>query len=287
MPKNMTDDLLKQIDEHLTDTATKEQDARFQGLLRRGTMFVDWDGSGQPIISYRNSLRGETGLTSVSAGHANSTLQSIGTIEGFSSNAAFRVRYPDGPYPDHPSKPTYQEVLSLPSYPYNGPRLPYPDDQSTPPYPDDTSDLPYPDDMSDPPYPDSPPTHILKHHSENDLLIVDNGTLRIKYSARPSSTRLGEVDDSLHIEGFDPVTEFDYDYDGRIVHVHRQARRGSCAVSEYWAIEAGEWGRGVEVEVFGCRERVTEKIVGFIMGLMGRLEGMGVLRRLAKWNRRG
>ncbi|KAF2278959.1 uncharacterized protein EI97DRAFT_440455 [Westerdykella ornata] len=147
----------------------------------------------------------------------------------------------------------------------------------------------------------NPSHHHHHHHSPNPHT----------HPSRPIPTH------KLH--GHDPTTNFTYSYNGRIIHIHRPpirrsvSRASSSAYSEYYALDARAYDAGKEFVVVDGRDagrekgkgkvsvdrnkplpevpkerverevRKREKVVGFIRRLMRVLDESGRLARL-RWS---
>lgn len=114
------------------------------------------------------------------------------------------------------------------------------------------------------------------------LLVADMG-LEVRYQ-RPSSRHVGGV----FVEGFDAETGFEYDYDGRVMHIHRDALPPSPTYSDYYAIDARSYESDRQLLVVDKElppqphkeRRKRGRVVTFIQKLLKKLDGMGLMKRL-------
>jgi hypothetical protein len=92
---------------------------------------------------------------------------------------------------------------------------------------------------------------------------------------------------SQHIvTGFDPASKFEYDYNGRVVHVHRDQGSQESGVSEYFNVPAESYAPNVPVVVVdqplrgsGVRrdEVKVHMVVKFVQKVLRKLEEAGVM----------
>ncbi|KAF2634497.1 hypothetical protein P280DRAFT_524055 [Massarina eburnea CBS 473.64] len=128
----------------------------------------------------------------------------------------------------------------------------------------------------------------LRHQTSH--VLADNGTMRLQQ--RPSG--------SMVVAGIDPETGFEYDYDGRIIHIHRGGHNRdiyaktlndsrSSVYSEYYHVDAQTYDPsatltvdgGVNAGMDGPKEkRRSQKMVTFIREVFRKIEGMGWMKRL-------
>ncbi|KAF2871518.1 hypothetical protein BDV95DRAFT_606955 [Massariosphaeria phaeospora] len=213
----MTDTLIQEIDEYLADQLARQPKSTLSG---RDTMFVDWDGTGQPIITYRKK-------TNPTRTHT-------------SSRSYPRARSPPLIVADSNLHVRYQR-----------PRKPTPKSKFNP-------------------------------------------------NARAASSTGPAAPGGVYVEGYDPETAFTYDYDGRIMHIHRDPRpssdssTASSAYSDYYALDAQAYqGAHMRMRIVDKelpptpRERRKRvKVVRFIHRVVGKLEALGLMGRLKEERRR-
>jgi hypothetical protein len=95
------------------------------------------------------------------------------------------------------------------------------------------------------------------------------------------------------VHGYDPDTDFDYDYNGQIVHVHRSPTQSSASwYSEYYKVDADTYTSTGPIKVVdkelpdlprASLTHVTkkrDKVVIFVKALLKKLDGMGVLGQM-------
>ncbi|CAI6342438.1 unnamed protein product [Periconia digitata] len=82
----------------------------------------------------------------------------------------------------------------------------------------------------------------------------ETGEMEVSYRNREKIPR--EIDMKIRerrrggffVSGTDRASGFDYDYDGRVMHVHRNARRGSSStISDYYELDAKKYEPGADV----------------------------------------
>lgn len=138
------------------------------------------------------------------------------------------------------------------------------------------------------------------------------GTMQISYRNQPARSRSPPllVAQDLHVrydrgaaaeglcgmyvEGYDAATRFAYDYDGSIMHLHREGSRASECHSDYWAVDAEQYNPRVplvikddEEQYMLARERRKRgRAVGFIQGVLSRVEGLGMMKRFREEKRK-
>jgi hypothetical protein len=102
-----------------------------------------------------------------------------------------------------------------------------------------------------------------------------HGSMQISYRNRRE----------MHIEGYDFATHYQYDYDGSIMHLHRESSRPSSCCSEYYTLDAERYsplrpfvslGDGDVLSGVGRKRRRARE---FIQGLLRRIEGSGLMRK--------
>lgn len=103
------------------------------------------------------------------------------------------------------------------------------------------------------------------------------------------------------VTGTDRVTGFEYDYNGRIVHVHRdnsrpttRAGRGyaqsdaASTISEYYALDADNYETGIDIlvreeEATGGEKKKRKKVTQFIKRLVNRFDSGGIFKKFKEW----
>lgn len=115
------------------------------------------------------------------------------------------------------------------------------------------------------------------------LAVIDS-TMSVRH--QPGSS--GEARNGMWVEGTDPDTQFEYDYNGSVFHIHRDGQRTSSAYSEYYAIDALRYaGDQTELRVVddelsttSSERKKRQVVVGFIRKLLKKLDGVGILKKL-------
>lgn len=235
--QDVNDDLNNLIDEHIAWT---QGTAVRQRRESQGTMIVDWDGTGAPIVSWR----GNGVALEDNDEEASSTLNSK-------------------PLPPIPSTPTspfppshYTTILSRAR---------------------------------------NPPQQQTQTQRPNSPLVPPSPSFTALYHP-PRYSPTTQTHHLPYIAGYDASTHFSYDYDGRIVHVHRrggQQQQGQhdeanarlSTHSDYYAMDLDKYSRGVEVRVAESEGAASKgkkqgSVAKFVEKILVRLEGMGVLGRL-------
>ncbi|KAJ4372988.1 hypothetical protein N0V83_003279 [Neocucurbitaria cava] len=228
--QGMTRDLYSLIDEHL---AWQLDRTEHQRPTSSGTMFLDWDGSEAPKVTYRNSS---------------------------SSISPSLTPSPPSPNPLKPLRSNSPEHIAS----RRGRQKPLP---------------PLPPQM-----------------------VCDDG-LEVTYQPHHFSPTTQRVR-SPCVAGYDPRTAFSYKYNGRVMHVHRDTPAvrnprfsDSSAYSEYYAVDADKYVSGVPLKVVdddddddgkveGGKAKKRERVVGFVQKVLGKLDGLGVMKKLGE-ERRG
>ncbi|KAF2186358.1 hypothetical protein K469DRAFT_707019 [Zopfia rhizophila CBS 207.26] len=129
---------------------------------------------------------------------------------------------------------------------------------------------------SPPPSPPATPNATFRFQEEGE-----HGNIRVKYQHRPHGER-----DSICVHGYDAETGFQYDYDGRIIHIHRDIPRPYSANSDYYEVSGwqdfdGDWSRLYFVyETTHTPEvkRGHQKVAHFIVRFFRKMERLGLLK---------
>ncbi|KAF2260040.1 hypothetical protein CC78DRAFT_40383 [Lojkania enalia] len=112
-------------------------------------------------------------------------------------------------------------------------------------------------------------------------LLVNHDSMQVKY--RPDSG--GSRQYRMWIEGYDLETAIQYDYDGEILHLHRDDKRprSSSRLSDYYAVDAREYETRKGVRVVDKElpptpaEKRRSKVVRLVCRLLRKIEGLGLL----------
>ncbi|RAR13910.1 hypothetical protein DDE83_002640 [Stemphylium lycopersici] len=272
------------IDEHLT---WQESTCR-ERPTSRGTMFVDWDGDGEVVVSFRDGGGGGAGKKMDGHGH------------GKGMNMSKRGIIP-APLPSIPRRRN--------SAAYGGKRLPALPAQaseearplslssscpSSCPSCPSLSDMPI--SLRNPPL--GYPNTSLPPSPRTPTTTTTTSNITATYHPTTFSHTLNTHIPS-YIAGHDADAHLTYDYDGRIMHVHGLASQSSeSPVSAYYGVDVEKYrpGRGMEVKEVRMRDVGVvgsgvgkKKGVGrWVEKVLGRLEGMGLLGRLRedRWRER-
>ena len=233
-------DLNNMIDEHIAWTQGTPVRAR---RTSQETMIVDWDGTGAPVVSWRER-------------------------QAFDDDV-------DHCYEEGEGKG--KGMLDLASY------------QEKPlPAPPPTGSLRCDSIVSQA---RSPKTQTQMTRTSSPFIPTQQQGQQQPFTALYHPPRYSPTTQTHHppyIAGYDAASKFSYDYDGRVVHVHRHRDMSSTrlsAHSDYYAMDLEKYGRGVEVrlaedEVMTTRSKKTSSVGKFVKKVLYKLEGMGVLGRL-------
>jgi hypothetical protein len=109
-----------------------------------------------------------------------------------------------------------------------------------------------------------------------------------------------EGEPRIYVEGYDPATAFEYDYDGTTMHLHKDSSRTSSQHSAYYSIHAENYSPNVpffdpaatDTQVLPSTERKKrQKAVTFIQTILQRFDKTGLMKRFKedrkKWKAQG
>lgn len=124
-------------------------------------------------------------------------------------------------------------------------------------------------------------------------LVVTNDNMEIRYRNPPALASPEKKSQRLYVEGFDPDTGFQYDYDGKTMHVHKDGSRPSSRHSDYYALDAENFDSNAPVLVVDKdlpsipqERKRRDKVVNFIIKVFKRLSDLGILNRIKEDHRR-
>jgi hypothetical protein len=92
----------------------------------------------------------------------------------------------------------------------------------------------------------------------------------------------------LYVSGYDPSTQFQYDYDGTVMHIHRDSSRPSSAYSDYYSLDAERYSPfrllvsqddGNIPSLHSKERRKLRRAMEFIQTVLRKIEGLGLMRR--------
>jgi len=317
MKRTMADELMNMVDEHLAWTDTQQHRLSKQGSV--GTLIVDYDGTGPPAIFYRKIVT-EPLSRKVEIETAPEVLQASVKPRRSSKERHYqeptrasqakrvpcdrspsqskaqpqndlapplldkgkgKARAPQRYDSVHSNQPTGTSSARVrPLHPHRAP--PQAQDNLCRTYDENTHGLAPSNykssrtsnyDVRPLSLPRSMSTTVQYHRDDAD-------GLQVRYSASQNV-----------VKGYDPATEYTYDYNGCVVHVHRDAERRHSGCSEYFEVPAEKWVADVPVLVKPSapmkkalpnlpREAVPakqHKVVEFVKRLLGKLDEMGIM----------
>jgi len=235
------------IDEHIAWTQGKTAQSARRGS--QGTMIVDWDGTGAPVVSWRER---EVAFSSSSS--------------STTSSSSFTPTAPSpSPSPSHCNDVVISQARNPVAY-YQPQRPCSP--LIPPPPPQQQQQQPRP--------------------------------LFTAFYHPPHYSPTTQTHHAAYVAGYDASASLSYDYDGRVVHVHRRGQgqqtqhdKSSArlsAHSDYFSMDVEKYGRGVEVRMAGDEEEGDDEVGSrkkprrsmgrFVGKVLYKLEGMGILGRL-------
>jgi hypothetical protein len=268
---SMADEIVNLIDQHLAwQESFEERERGRRGST--GTLIVDWDGVGDMRVHQRSDNEHQDQHQS----RANQTSQAPRQHPRLHFQA-----------PTHASQARFQQ--------------PQPRVQRRPQASSRSSSLSrYKATTASTMTSQAPSRHdsFLSTHHHHDTQAAYTSFLSI-HRPRPFSTNNLQVHYNTAtntVHGHDPSTAFAYDYNGRIVHVHREAARPSSQVSEYYHVPVETYRAGAELEIvdkalprLAEESKKREKAVRFVQKVLWRLDGLGILgkMRMERKNARG
>ena len=335
MPEHTFQNLINDIDEYIATRVHQEEQSQYDttshnidgsrrsSIVSRGTMFVDWDGYGVPQVSYRNRAHEENGSGETRTGTSSSVYSSddealdrgfidrysLRTGTGFPTKENFgnqvRSAVPHRPeicrtpsaltpnYNDknekgitHAANPRRKPIIE--SYKHEG-HVPPQKKKAT-----DSHYRPrgvvgcnsvmqnrYRTQRLDPVL-----SRSTRHHNSTGFQVHQR-------SHRAINSERDVID---HVEARDLSTGLELDYDGRIMHVHRDRDRipSSSTISEYYEIDVRQLLPGVPIRIVDKelpslpqekieeRKKKRERIARLVTKLINKLHCIGVLKELGK-----
>jgi hypothetical protein len=99
--------------------------------------------------------------------------------------------------------------------------------------------------------------------------------------------RLYEAPDGkLYVKGYDTESRFKYDYDGAVVHLHRDAERPNSRHSDYYHVDVESWSprrrlvpKASEDDLVIERKK-RHRAVDFVQNLLRKMDAFGYLKNL-------
>ncbi|KAF1848925.1 uncharacterized protein K460DRAFT_353853 [Cucurbitaria berberidis CBS 394.84] len=241
--QGLTRDLYGMIDEHL---AWQMDQSERERPTSSGTMFVDWDGSASPKITYRNSKKLDAEQP-----------------EPEREPHAAESHAPRPPAKSKPKPKRATQTLSRHDSLLSNQRT----------FRKQTA----------------PAQTIHASSSSSD-------SLQITYYSPPHfSKSTNTLKAAGYVAGYAPCLDATYDYNGRIVHVHRDAARREERFSEYYAVDAEAYSTAAKLEVVDVdadgngngvgagppieERKKRDRVVGFVEKLLHRLDRLGFMAK--------
>jgi hypothetical protein len=294
-----TADLMAMVDEHLASWIT-QTDCPIDRPPSSGTMIVDWDGSGEPVISYRKKEAAEPLVPA--PGPAPRPLAP--SREPSQARASTSSRVPAKGRQD----PSVYKRKPLPAVPsvqdsmrelHQGPqRKPSTSHQHPERYDSVLSQARTP--LSLPPQqrtqaPPAPrptvPSLLPPAAPQNPNKYVTADGFSATYRLPRFSTSLN-AQRPAYVRGRDASTEYEYDYDGYIVHVHRSSPSKRSDHSDYYAVDVESYHPQATLDVSDERkkdEQVARKhgsVLRFVEKVLCKLDGLGLMGKLREERRK-
>lgn len=275
-------DLVDTINDHIT-----EQDSHQPSRpSSRGTMIVDWDGSGVPIVSYRN--RPSTNMEVSRNQGGPDELGNWGREpRGENVVAPLQFRQRSSGVEPPTSSTSSHHAVHIPAHRSS--------DSSR------QGRLPTGPGMS------HTRSHAVQQHTsqaqnqtQSDLnpKVQQGSVILLKYKGAGPDAR---------IQGFDPQNRIQYSYDGRILHLHRSARTGQNSLpessrqtndsdlSEYYELRIEDWDPSKPICVQDVDEDLPklphertrkQKVFRFVRNVVEAMGVRGLMARLRDDHRR-
>jgi hypothetical protein len=288
-----TAELMAMVDEHLAWTTQAVRPTS------QGTMIVDWDGTGQPIVSYRKTepeevpaavqTRAPAPLRTASQTRVPSRVPSRPAssripVQGRQDPSAYKRK----PLPAVPSVSDSMRELRQPSsIPSQAKHSRYDSVVSQARGQSTSKPLPpQPQAYTQPPRQPQPPTQPApppQPPNPNKYTTADGFTATYRpprFSASLNAQKPG------YVRGYDAPTEFEYGYDGNVLHVHRSSLSKRSDHSDYYAVDVEAYAPNAKLDV-AVPEKMGEKekgkhgsVVRFLERVLGKLEALGLMGKL-------
>ncbi|KAF2683089.1 hypothetical protein K458DRAFT_405229 [Lentithecium fluviatile CBS 122367] len=94
----------------------------------------------------------------------------------------------------------------------------------------------------------------------------------------------------LYVEGYDEDSRFEYDYDGVVMHIHKESSQASSQVSNYYAIGAEQYSpsrplfvQDEDAQALPHKERKKRsKAVKFIQTVLRKIDRLGLMKKFGE-----
>lgn len=272
------------IDDHLTSWQSLQ--APSDRPTSKGTVIVDWDGSGDPMISYRKkaTVVEEILVPLMAPAPLTRGASSLGKADSVRLDRRNAATYTQKPLPflltdERASKQTKRKPLVVGSS-YHLTRHDSIVSEASNPSGRLTQHFPAPPSIQSP----IDPQHA--HYTTGDRFTADYHPSR--YSQTLDSHR------RPYIKGYDESTRFKYDYDGHIFHAHRSASASLSSPrrsthSDYYDIDVDKYDAEAELhvedkEVMSLHTeqgRKRDSVFRFVEKVLYKLDGLGLMKKLS------
>lgn len=315
------DELMLMLDEHLAWQADAEE--QYPTLDRRasqGTLIVDWDGREAPKISYHGQSQSaqpiveNVGPTSYSHEKPKTMIQADGRHHQEPTRASRAKsrqaeprpgeRYEIEQAPPHPTKRVESYSYRTKSHVRHGSAHSGPSKtkQSPPTKPSRSFDASSRAD--DTRYGRVPSNHKssrtsaykLVNHSISKPNRPRRDSTQVHYHRNPDADPLQVQYNASRNEvyGHDPKTGFAYDYNSRVVHIHKSPTTSvASATSEYYEADAMQYNPNVPLKLVDKplplapgESNKRKTVAGFVKHLLHKLDAMGILGHMRQQRER-
>ena len=260
-PHTPVEDLYNMIDEHLAWQIETSQNERPSSS---GTMFVDWDGTGEPKITYRNFK--EPLRSAPAPAHSQHDSKPF--------NMAHSLR-PVPPLPwnvDQQRTITKNEKICVELAQRKRTTTPFVVFSRHDSVLSTTSQA------------QKPPSRKPSTREAPQTVVDGEPQIIYRPSRAPKPSRIYRP---AYTAGYDASTDFMYTYNRRIVHVHRDAEKRSSHHSEYCVIDAEEYDPEGPLVIdpsliSPVEQKKRDRFVGFVQKLLRKFDRLGIMKELGK-----
>jgi hypothetical protein len=280
------------VDDHIAWTAQTERPTS------KGTMIVDWDGTGEPVITYRKkkpeevpaAVQAPASVPLRAAPQARIPSETLPQTQALpSSRMPVQSRQDPSAYKRKPlsAVPSVADSMRELRQPQRKPAAPpshtrYDSMVSQARGPILSKPLPPPSQSSSqaPPAPrqSAHPAQNPNKYNTADGFIATYRPPRFSISL--NTPKPG------YVRGYDASCEYEYDYDRKIVHVHRSPPSKRSGHSDYYAVDVNDYHPDAELVVVvpetasGEVKRKHGNVIRFVEKMLRRLDGFGIMWKL-------